>query len=172
MKEICKNCGGKKNLSEFFKHPKRRNGVNSTKCKSCLRIAGGHQKRENRIKGGKIFCTKCKIHKKSKDFCYDKKGIKKRAFYCRECYRDSSIKFKYGLSSEGYDKLLCKQNYCCAICKTKATGIISKYFSIDHNHKTGTIRGLLCNHCNTAIGKFKDDVNILQVAIEYLNKNK
>lgn len=40
--------------------------------------------------------------------------------------------------------------------------------AIDHDHVTGNIRGLLCNGCNKGLGLFKDDVNILQKAKEYL----
>ena len=45
-----------------------------------------------------------------------------------------------------------------------------KSLHIDHDHKTGKVRGLLCHGCNTAIGLMKDDVNILTKAIEYLKK--
>ena len=41
--------------------------------------------------------------------------------------------------------------------------------AVDHNHTTGKVRGLLCSNCNTLLGKAKDNVNILQAAIDYLN---
>ena len=43
---------------------------------------------------------------------------------------------------------------------------------IDHDHKTGKLRGLLCHQCNVGIGNFKDDVNILMNAILYLSRGK
>ena len=46
---------------------------------------------------------------------------------------------------------------------------LNQKLSIDHCHKTGKVRGLLCKHCNHGLGKFKDDVNLLKIAIDYLN---
>ena len=46
----------------------------------------------------------------------------------------------------------------------------TKTLCIDHDHKTGKIRGLLCQNCNVSIGKFKEDINIMQKAIDYLKK--
>lgn len=59
----------------------------------------------------------------------------------------------------------------CAICGTDASEF-NKAFAVDHCHTTGKVRGLLCWHCNTSIGKFKDDVLLLQRAIDYLQIHK
>lgn len=76
--------------------------------------------------------------------------------------KKSSIKFLYGLSYDKYEDLVEQQNGCCAICD-KATVL-----NIDHNHETGEIRGLLCNHCNLGLGLFKDSPILLIKASEYL----
>lgn len=60
--------------------------------------------------------------------------------------------------------MLIAQNYNCAICACK------KYLVIDHCHRTGKVRGLLCKKCNTALGGFNDDTKALEGAIAYLNK--
>lgn len=68
----------------------------------------------------------------------------------------------------------------CAICRKEETrwatikGGENKRakLCIDHDHVTGKIRGLLCHDCNTSIGKMKDDINILQSAIDYLKKHE
>jgi len=74
------------------------------------------------------------------------------------------IKQRYGLSKEDYFKLLDKQNGVCAICKVKKEGTLH----IDHNHKTGVVRGLLCSNCNMDLGIMKDNIYSLDNAIEYL----
>jgi len=56
----------------------------------------------------------------------------------------------------------------CEICGNKST---RTYLAVDHDHKTGKIRGMLCDHCNTALGKFKDDINIMKQAIKYLERS-
>lgn len=67
--------------------------------------------------------------------------------------------------------MLKKQNGGCAICKSKVSGGKGA-FHVDHCHKTGKIRGLLCHFCNVGLGVFKDDVKTLSVAIAYLKKNE
>jgi len=47
---------------------------------------------------------------------------------------------------------------------------MSKLTHLDHCHKTGRIRGVLCNNCNTGLGKFYDDIELLKTAINYLQK--
>ena len=61
--------------------------------------------------------------------------------------RKSQLKLQYGMTLEDYDDLLKAQNFKCAICFTdKPTGKW-KVFTVDHCHKTGKVRGLLCNEC-------------------------
>jgi len=76
---------------------------------------------------------------------------------------------KFGLPQGWYDLQYKKQNGCCAICLGQQEGKPKK-FAIDHNHSTGQVRGLLCNSCNTSIGKLKEDITIMQRAINYLKE--
>lgn len=81
------------------------------------------------------------------------------------------IKSKYGLTLDDYKLMLMSQNYCCRICKLHHSKF-KKQLAIDHCHVTGQIRGLLCHHCNSALGNFKDKVESLQEAIKYLGEFK
>lgn len=56
----------------------------------------------------------------------------------------------YGLSTEDYENILAEQNYCCAICN-KHHNCFKKRLAVDHDHRTGEIRGLLCTGCNKFI---------------------
>lgn len=78
---------------------------------------------------------------------------------------------KHGLSLEAYDSMLENQGGGCAICGTKTPGARTGVFAIDHCHKTGRVRGLLCTNCNNGIGRFHDDPDRLQRAARYLAAN-
>lgn len=82
--------------------------------------------------------------------------------------RKSHLKLKFGITPEEYDKTFEEQQGCCAICK-KHSIYFKRRLAVDHDHKTGKVRGLLCMFCNTALGKFEDDVNILKNAVKYLS---
>ena len=82
-----------------------------------------------------------------------------------------ALRDSFGLSLDEYEKMLKTQNGKCAICNQPETHQRNgklKALAVDHNHKSGAIRGLLCSDCNTGIGKLKDDPSILRLAAQYL----
>ena len=81
--------------------------------------------------------------------------------------RDYYLK-RHGISQADYDRILAAQKNCCAICFRRAETGQFKKLKVDHDHKTGRIRGLLCHHCNVALGHFGDDLLILELAMGYL----
>lgn len=80
------------------------------------------------------------------------------------------LKKEYGLTPEQYADMLTQQEGRCAVCKTAEAGGGFGSWHIDHDHNSGMIRGLLCNRCNMALGLFRDDINRLTAAINYLEK--
>lgn len=82
--------------------------------------------------------------------------------------RNSVRKYRYGINKEEYEALLYIQNNVCAICKGTTPG---KALSVDHCHTSNKIRGLLCRKCNTALGMFNDDSELLAYAIRYLDRH-
>lgn len=78
----------------------------------------------------------------------------------------------YGISQEQYDKLFALQGGKCVICGNETFGILRngkpKGLCIDHDHKTGKVRGLLCTRCNSILGYANDDSEILMKLIDYL----
>ena len=101
-----------------------------------------------------------------------------RSNWCYTCYNNQyrgerkkgwDIKAKYNISITDYKEMLLKQNNRCAICGDFNDNI--KYgLHIDHCHTTGKVRGLLCHHCNTAIGSLKENKNNFINAIKYLEE--
>jgi hypothetical protein len=137
------------------------------------------------------ICNVCGVEKSTTDFYrqYHKKAEK---FYtragCKLCENARSKKYhdinkqkrseqhkewrrreKYGLTSDEYQSMLEQQNHVCAICHQKCTSKPS--LAVDHDHVTGKVRGLLCGNCNNGLGRFKDNVEWLSNAIEYLNEH-
>ena len=108
-------------------------------------------------------CEKQKARDKYKPIVRFKKH---RTLY--ESTKNRTIKNAYGIEIEDYKNLLLKQNGRCAICFTDKFSSKQQYFHIDHCHKTGKVRGLLCLQCNAALGYFKDSKENLERAIKYL----
>jgi hypothetical protein len=89
--------------------------------------------------------------------------------------RNKNLQKRYGITEEFYRDMYNKQQGCCAICSKHALDVFSKgaegfELCVDHCHITGTVRGLLCENCNTGIGKLNDDVKLLESAIKYLKE--
>lgn len=86
----------------------------------------------------------------------------------RTAHRDQialrTIEKKYGLTPEQFDDLKKKQEDRCAICGDPAP------LSVDHDHQTNEVRGLLCRKCNWGLGQFRDDPALLLKAAEYLGR--
>lgn len=83
---------------------------------------------------------------------------------------DKHIFFRYGLTREDWNRMLDEQGGVCAICSTDDWGGRSDKPCVDHDHKTGQVRGLLCHACNRGLGSFADDVTLLDKASTYLQK--
>lgn len=132
------------------------------------------------------FCPRCKVSKLDKEFAtssYNRDGL---AQMCKECanlrnkkYRETAagretkrrnnLKAKFNMTLEQYDKMYVTQAGRCAICHLHQFEAC-KAFSVDHDHETGEIRGLLCHNCNVGIGNLMDSTEILENAIQYLTK--
>lgn len=77
----------------------------------------------------------------------------------------------YGLTVKEYEEMLANQNGVCAICNMVCNRSNSNRLCVDHDHKTGKVRGLLCFLCNTGLGRFRDDPEIVSNAHRYLTKS-
>lgn len=97
---------------------------------------------------------------REKELTYSRERFKNLDKQTRKKYK---LKHRYNLSLEQYEQMLIEQNYECKICRD------TKNLCVDHCHTTNKIRGLLCSTCNKALGAFKDNINILNSAIKYLD---
>lgn len=122
--------------------------------------------------GGDKWCTSCKPE-------MDRLRKAKHTRLWRERHPDRNALTKmtfdlkqYGLTPDDYFKMFDAQDGKCAICdEVPAAGRVKyRKLHVDHCHATGKVRGLLCHHCNTALGSFLDSPLTLKSAIEYLEK--
>ena len=112
------------------------------------------------------------INRKSRQKNY-KKWSSKINQTRRAGYRKQYLARQYGLTQEGFDALLLRQGGRCAICQTADPGRHGRKsdienWHVDHDHKTGYVRGLLCFACNVGIGHLKDDPVLVKAALVYL----
>jgi len=147
----CSSCQTEKVLDSFCKHRGMKDGHNNN-CKECVK----QHTQEN----------KEKVRKYKSDY-YSANREK-----CIARDRKSYLKRKYNVTVEWYEEQLKKQNGECMICGTTEGGGISSLLHVDHNHETGQIRGLLCQPCNTGLGLFKENTQLLQKAIQYVDEFK
>jgi hypothetical protein len=163
--KYCPKCKIEKEFEEFHPRKQAKSGFCSW-CKSCVKQQLADVRRKNGIKPrSHKFCPKG----------HDKDIVgRTETGRCAECYkishRERQLKQRYEITVEDYNKLLSKQNYKCAICEKLQVNLAHR-LSIDHNHITGKIRGLLCNPCNIALGHFYDSLTNLEKAIEYLRQD-
>ena len=139
-----------------------------------------------------LKCSHCKLEKEETEFPKATNKARGYAWVCKSCKKEKKLakqasmttdewymqnrrywlKSEYGLSLEDYNTMLKDQNHKCAICGTDEVDAFKSLLFVDHDHETGKVRGLLCHHCNTALGKFKDSTEILKQAIAYVEKHK
>lgn len=87
-----------------------------------------------------------------------------------ETTRRNNLQRKYKITIDEFGALLASQGGCCAACKSPNPSS-KQGWVVDHNHSTGHVRGILCSHCNLALGHAKDDAQRLQQLIDYLHES-
>ena len=132
-------------------------------------------------------CTKCDETKSADKFNKDKTSKDGLGYYCRLCNKINVKKWsmtekgktssrkslleKYNITLKEYEKRFAAQGGVCAICgksETRKNQYGLRRLAVDHDHKTGKVRGLLCSKCNQGIGYFNEDIKILWETIKYL----
>lgn len=152
---ICTKCQKEKQENEMSLDFSRRNGISSW-CKECRAVSA----RKWKVKYPEKY--KEQQAKKEKARLADPNRYYK--------VREQALKYRYSLSNEDYEALLKTQNYKCAICNKEAANM-TYYLHVDHCHKTGKTRGLLCSPCNVYLGYIKDNKEAYKNAIKYLERH-
>jgi hypothetical protein len=149
----CKVCNEKKSIDRFQEY--------------------GYQCRECRTEKQRAYYASLPpetAEERKKKNEYLAKWRLKNADKVKEQSRVKHLRRKFNLSPEQYDIMSKAQKNVCAICQEKCETEMN--LAVDHCHTTGKIRGLLCKNCNTAIGLFKEDIDNMLRAIEYIKSHK
>ncbi len=158
-----------------FRHLIRDIEVKSLKCSKCNKEKCVSEFNKHMVNIRYPYCRECRITATRND---KEKHPKRHRIWYNEKYEpiatDKRLKKIFGISLVEYNDMLKKQNNVCGICKNpektqKRKNGSFRNMSVDHDHVTGKIRGLLCHYCNVGIGNFRENQESLAAAIEYLN---
>lgn len=166
MYRICTKCNERLPLDSFYRNPSIRPDGVRKHCKPCRNAyrRAAHAANPHKIREYKRMENKYKVNERAKR--YRKEN--------RDKFKGYHLKKEFGLTLEDFNSLLVQQDGVCAICREPEKSVhksgTPKDLSVDHDHKTGAIRGLLCWVCNTGIGKLRDSPDLLRTAANYIEK--
>lgn len=160
----CTKCNVVKATSEFFRQARNRDGLFGA-CKVCVTATNQKWHDDNLDRYQETARRYAAAHR-------EQRNTRQRAWYQVNARRVAELKRKSrlkarGLTATSYDALLENQKGVCAICGGPPLGRWGR-FAVDHDHATGETRGLLCQNCNTGLGKFGDELDLLTKAVKYL----
>ncbi|HEX5533437.1 MAG TPA: endonuclease VII domain-containing protein [Actinomycetales bacterium] len=187
----CPKCKLEKAIEEFGKNSRSKDGL-ANYCRACFRlIHQDHRERKRKQRGvvrrtppkvvpeGMKWCPDCDKCLPVARFCKNRRTKTGLATHCRECAAARQIESmrrlhgnarhyhlvrRYGIGEREFDEMVERQNGKCPICRSS----LGEKPHVDHDHKTGAIRGILCFNCNAGLGKYGDDPERLVRAAQYL----
>jgi hypothetical protein len=141
--KVCGKCGRRRRASSFGLRP---NGHTlASYCKTCIKSYNAAKSRKHWA--SMTPAQRAAAHRSNRSF---------------------RLNQKYGLNADAYAAQLALQGGVCAICGSSDPGKGRRYFSVDHDHETGAVRGLLCAPCNRGLGLLCDDLSTVEAAARYL----
>lgn len=184
MSDIVKIC---KIHGELTKEKARIRSPNNISCNACARLAVKKHRKLNKEKlllkeqeyrnKNRDRLRKRDREYKAKDYAKNKEKyiVRAKRFYKNNIDKRRNYRLKklYGITLDQYNQMLINQNFFCKMCK-KPESVYSnqgnkiKDLSVDHCHKTGIVRGLLCSKCNCLIGYADESLETLQEGMDYL----
>lgn len=125
-------------------------------------------------------CPDCGVSKPLEDFPRHHRNKNGRATYCKPCHnargratvkklhgnsRHYHLRQRFGIGADEVEEMIKSQGGLCAICREEPAT------QVDHDHRDSVgVRGILCDGCNGGLGAFEDDPELIQRAIDYIEK--
>jgi hypothetical protein len=189
--KFCPDCRQDLPLDAFTKNSRSRDGL-AFYCAMCARarLLASRRRRKgpprtrngqgpHDVPAGLKWCPECGTVKALDDFPRNRSQQSGRGTYCKPCHnrivrankelhggaRNYHLRRRYGITAEHFDQMLAEQAGLCAICREAPAE------QVDHDHRGGRVRGLLCFNCNGALGQFRDRRDLMLRAIAYLDRD-
>jgi hypothetical protein len=160
--KICGSCGEQRSVTDFYRNNAAKDGLRP-ECKRCSRIrrkAWYEANRQGEIERAKAWQQQNPDrHSENQRRRRARPDIKRRE-------RDAYLQRTFGITLDEYDEMLRAQGGRCGICGRSPRPDISLH--VDHDHRSGAIRGLLCFPCNNAVGLLRDDIERVGAVRAYL----
>ena len=166
--KICTKCKIEKNINEFNKCSRNRDGRDYV-CADCKAEGKREYYTENverERKKRRDYGIKHKIERAEYGKQYKEKNRKRIRLDCRNYYYLKT----HGISLKQKEQMIVDQDYKCLSCGTDLRLVAHDKTCVDHDHKSGKIRGILCHHCNVCLGLLGEDVNRVYKLAEYIIK--
>lgn len=165
--KICSKCGETKPQAEYYKDVAAKSGRKAL-CKTCKKKYAQIYYAKNREK---CVAYIKRYHKENREHIREQRNKPETL----KMNRNNLLLKKYNITLEQYNLMAKTQNNICGICEKPETRKIARLnespiLSVDHCHKTGQIRMLLCSRCNTILGLIEDDLDLLYLMISYLKQ--
>ena len=137
-----------------------------SKCERLLPKSMFYSSKTNK-RGVQSRCKDCNRKDKKKYYKENKEALQEYAKRNKDVERNRRLLNEFGITLDDYYRIINDQGGGCAMC-----GITEEEYgrslSVDHNHVTGEVRGVLCNNCNLGLGMLKDNIDILRAGLKYL----
>lgn len=177
----CKTCGVIKPMADFPADP-RYSGGHTPTCRACRTVQRDQLHRRPRQHVGMTRpCSKCHNRRDLSEFTKDRRSPDGYSPRCSSCRREDRaaanadpqaararfLRWKYGITVEQYDEMFAQQGGMCAVCGGAETIKGRRWLDVDHCHRTGRVRALLCSTCNRVFGMLAEDPNRIAQLLRY-----
>ncbi len=188
LTKYCYYCKDRKSVASFARDKSRADGFNSV-CRLCarkkdrvlvekstgvaVRINNKRDYKHEVVAVGYKECGHCHAVKPRLEFWSNKRAKDGKYPLCKVCAKIERRANCFGITVADVEAMHADQGGVCAICGCPETAVdkrseTKRTLSIDHCHETGGVRGLLCGKCNTGLGMFRDNIDLMASAISYL----